>query len=132
VAYITTIIATLIGGVLAVGTSVVVKRWEFRQETRIRMFDELLPDVASKYFSWRDTEGKSFTAKVSKEIDDSATKLCRAAKLSGSRETAIVEPIRKFMRDRSEVTDSESAHSIDKRIDMQFDELGSYLIKKIH
>jgi hypothetical protein len=47
VAFITTIIATLIGGVLAVGTSVVVKRWEYRQETRIRMFDELLPETAA-------------------------------------------------------------------------------------
>lgn len=51
-AFVTTIIATLIGGILAVGTSVVVKRWELRQVTRIRMFDELLPEAASKYLSW--------------------------------------------------------------------------------
>lgn len=130
-AFITTIIATLIGGVLAIGTSVVVKRWEFRQETRIRMFDELLPEVAGKYFSWHDTEGKSFTAKVSKEIDDSATKLYRAARISGRRETVIVDPIRQPMRDRSSASDLEHAQAIDKHIDRQFNELENYLTKKI-
>lgn len=130
-AFITTIIATLIGGVLAIGTSVVVKRWEFRQETRIRMFDELLPELASKYLSWCDTEGKSFTAKVGKDIDDSATKLYRSARISGRRETVIVCPIRQLMRDRSTVSDLERAQDIDKQIDRQFDELESYLTKKI-
>jgi hypothetical protein len=119
-AFITTILATLIGGVLAVGTSVVVKRWE------------LLPEVARKYFSWRDTEGKSFTAKVSKEIDDSVTRLYRAARISGRRETAIVGPIRRLMRERSQVSDLEQAHDIGKRIDKRFDELESYLIKRIY
>ena len=77
---------------MAIGTSVVVKRWEFRQETRIRMFDELLFEVASKYLR-RETEGKAFTAKVSKEVDYSAIKLYHAARISGYRETVIVGPI---------------------------------------
>jgi hypothetical protein len=130
-AFITTIIATLIGGVLAVGTSVVVRRWEFRQETRIRMFDELLPALASKYFSWRDTDGKSYAAEVSKEIDDDATKLYRAARLSGRRETDIVGPIRDLMRDRSKSSSPESAQDIDKQTNKRFDELESYLTKKL-
>ena len=95
------------------------------------MFAELLPEVARKYSSWRDADGKSFTAKVSKEIDDSATKLYRAARISGRRETVIVEPIRALMRDRSEASDLQHAQHIDKQIDKHFDELDSYLTKKI-
>jgi hypothetical protein len=130
-AFITTIIATLIGGILAIGTSVVVKRWEFRQETRIRMFDELLPELAHSYFSWRDTDGKTFTAKVGKEIDANATKLYRAARIAGRRETVIVCPIRQLMRDRSNASDLEHAQGIDKKIDKQFNELEGHLTKKI-
>jgi hypothetical protein len=96
------------------------------------MFDELLPEVASKYFSWRDTDGKSFAAKVSKETDDTVTKLYRAARIAGRRETVIVGPIRQLMRDRSKVSDLERAHDIDQQIDKRFDELESYLVKKIH
>ena len=130
-AFVTTIIATLIGGVLAVGTSVVVRRWEFRQETRIRMFGELLPELAGKYFSWRDTDGKSYAADASKEIDDDATKLYRAAMLSGRREADIVGPIRGLMRGRSKSSGLEHAQDIDKQINKRFDELNSYLIKKL-
>ena len=130
-AFVTTIIATLIGGVLAVGTSVIVRRWEFRQETRIRMFDELLPALAGKYFSWRDTDGKSDAAEVGKEIDDGATMLYRAAMLSGRRETDIVGPIRGLMRGRSRSSGLERAQEIDKKLNKRFDELNSYLIKKL-
>lgn len=132
-AFITTIIATLIGGVLAVGTSVVVKQWEFRLETRIRMFDELLPEVASRYFSWLDRHGKSsYSVKIDKEVEDSVNSLYRAARISGRRETVIVGSIRDLMRGRSMTGDLGRAQDIDKQIDKRFDELESYLIKKIH
>ena len=87
--------------------------------------------LASKYFSWRDTDGKSYAAEVSKEIDDDATKLYRAARLSGRRETEIVSPIRELMRGRSKSSGPEPAQDIDKQINERFDELNSYLTKKL-
>ena len=54
-----------------------------------------------------------------------------AARISGRRETVIVEPIRDLMRDRSEASDLQHAQGIDKQIDRHFDELDSYLTKKI-
>ena len=95
------------------------------------MFDELLPKVARAYFDWRDTDGKSFTARVSNEIDDNVTKLYRAARIAGHKETVIVCPIRRLMRDRSTASDLEHARDIDKQINTQFDKLASYLVKKI-
>ena len=80
--FLTTIIATLFGGILAVGTSVFLRQWELRQTTRIRMYDELLPQLAREYFRWRDMHKDVSAAEVSDEIFDSVTKLYRAAKIS--------------------------------------------------
>jgi hypothetical protein len=93
--------------------------------------DELLPEVASKYLRWRDTEGKVFTAKVSKEVDYSAIRLYHAARISGCREIGIVGPIRRLMRDRSKVGDLGHAYDIDTQIDKHFDELETYLTNEI-
>lgn len=131
-AFITTILATLIGGILAIASSVVVKRWELRQAARIRMFDELLPEVASEYFRWLEEHRDILTAEVSKDVIDSATRLYRAARLSGDSETDIVRPIRQLMRKRSEASDLEQAHNIDGQVSHQSGELESFLEKKVH
>jgi hypothetical protein len=127
----TTLLATLVGGVLAIGTSVVLKRWELRQTTRVRMFDELLPEVARSYFGWLDSHRDDTGARVSQEAVDAATRLYRAAVISGRKEKDIVSPIRERMRERSTVVDLEQAHRIDRDINRKFDELEGYLAVKI-
>ena len=88
----TTLLATPVGGVLAVGTSVLLKRSELRQTMRVRMFDELLPEVARSYFGWLDSHRNDSEVEVTKEAIDAATRLYRAAVISGRREKDIVSP----------------------------------------
>jgi hypothetical protein len=131
-AFVTTIIATLFGGVLAVGSSVFLRRWELRQATRIRMFDELLPELAREYFSWRDIHRDDVAVEVSKEVLDRATKLWRAAEIVGHGEADIVGPIKGLMEKRSQASNLEYAHDIDEQVNGQSGMLEDYLRKKLH
>ena len=74
---------------------------------------------------------KHLRPKVSKDVDYSAIRLHHAARIPGCRETVIVGPIRRLMRDRSKAGDLEHAHDIDTQIDKHFDELETYLTKEI-
>jgi hypothetical protein len=96
------------------------------------MFDELLPELAREYFSWRDIHRDTVAAEVSKEVLDRATKLWRAAKISGRGETDIADPIKGLMKKRSQASSLEQAHNIDDQVNEQFDKLAAYLLKKIH
>jgi hypothetical protein len=127
----TTLVATLVGGLLALGTAVLVRRWELRQATRIRLYDELLPNVANIYHSWLEVHRCEFGVQVSKEADDAATRLSRAAVMAGKREWLIAKPIRERMRERSEVSNLKQAQDLDGAIEKQFDELKAYLEKKM-
>ena len=96
------------------------------------MFDELLPELAREYFSWRDMHRDAIAAEVSKEVLDTVTRLWRAAKISGRGEMDIVGPIKGLMKERSQAGSLEHAHNIDDQVNEQFDKLEAYLVKKIH
>jgi hypothetical protein len=127
----TTLVATLVGGLLALGTAVMVRRWELRQATRIRLYDELLPNVANIYHSWLKAHRGELGVQVSKEADDAATKLSRAAVIAGEREWLIAKPIRERMRQRSKASSLKQARDLDAAIEKQFDVLEAYLKKKM-
>jgi hypothetical protein len=80
------------------------------------MFDELLPEVADEYFSWRDIHRDDVAAEVSKEVLDRATRLWRAAKIAGHEETEIASPIKELMKKRSQGSNLEYAHNIDQQV----------------
>jgi hypothetical protein len=97
------LLGALVGGLLALIGSVLVKRWELRKTTRIRMYDELMPAPLELYRrrvmmmrfmsqsqSWSPTP-------PSMELREGARELHRAGVIVGGREAQITERIWKLL-----------------------------------
>jgi hypothetical protein len=87
--------------------------------------------LGRSYHGWLETHQDKLGTPVSKEAENAATNLYRAAVIAGKRELLIVEPIRRLMRDRLKANNLERAHAIDQAIEERFDDLERYFAERI-
>jgi hypothetical protein len=101
------LLGALVGGVATLTGSVLVKRWELRKTTRIRMYDELLPALfeqyrrivmTMRYFSER---GELSPTPPRMDLIEDAGELRRAGVIAGGREAQITERIWTLLRERT-------------------------------
>lgn len=101
-------LGALVGGFLALVGSVLVKRWELKKTTRIRMYDELLPAPLEQYrrivmtmrfFSER---GEWSPTPPRMDLLEDARELHRAGVIAGGREAQITERIWTLLHERTD------------------------------
>jgi hypothetical protein len=101
------LLGALVGGVATLTGSVLVKRWELKKTTRIRMYDELLPAPLEQYrriattmrYFWE--RGQWSPAPPRMELLENAGELRRAGLIVGGREAQITERIWTLWREHT-------------------------------
>lgn len=102
------LLGALVGGMASLVASVLVKRWELKKTTRIRMYDELLPAPLEQYrrivmtmrlFSER---GEWHPTPPRMDLLEDARELHRAGVVAGGREAQITERIWTLLHERTD------------------------------
>ena len=91
---VSTLLATFLGGLLALAGSVFVSRWELRRTYRVRLHDELVPAILAFMPSL------DLPAEFSWELTDLTKDLERNARIAGSEEFKQAKSIRRDISDR--------------------------------
>jgi hypothetical protein len=100
------LLGALVGGVATLTASVLVKRWELRKTTRIRMYDELLPKPLDQYrrivktmrYFWERGEWSPVPPKMDLLLD--AGELRRSGLIVGGTDAQIADRIWTLLNER--------------------------------